>query len=373
MKRFQVSIHGQLLGRLLLLCSCALLSVACTLTPAAPTLTPTPLAPSTSDAPAASLQATATPVVVDLSATEVATTTDVISVAVTTDAGSELVTAELPTTTLPLTATLQQTTAQQTTAQQTTAITTGMVAAPAGEDKINEPVVAVVVGVNAALDPFVDVDEAGQLVGFDIDLINALAQAAGVEVSFVDMDFNELIPSIVAGEIDLAISAITQTEERATQVAFTEPYFTTEQSPVSFFQGGQGLAVRTETTTIQSVADLTADVQVGVKSGTTGDFFVVENSAAQIVRFDEVPPALEALANGQIDAVVTDISVIAKFVTDHPTANVQLMGKPLTVEEYAIAVSQERPDLLQIFNAALVRLREDDSYDQIVEKWFQLP
>lgn len=238
---------------------------------------------------------------------------------------------------------------------------------------IEEPLQAIVVGVNAEFDPFEYRDEAGQLVGFDIDLINALAQVTSIEVSFVDMDFNELIPAVVNGEIDGAISAITRTDERAELVAFTDPYFTTDQSPVSFFSGGQGLAVRTDTTNIQSAADLTETIKVGVKSGTTGDFFVVENSTAQIVRFDESPEALTALANGDVDAVVTDIAVIAEFVTDHPELNVQLMGQPLTVEAYAIVVNKERPDLLQILNAGLTRIREDGTYDQIFEKWFELP
>ncbi|MCB0065096.1 MAG: basic amino acid ABC transporter substrate-binding protein [Caldilineaceae bacterium] len=359
--------------RTLLVCGFLLCTVACTALPTAPTLAPTPMVLEPTVIPT-----TPTPSVIVIEPTAEATVapstpltatgatapdpmaSDLVTAPVNitaTDGVSPVVTAtDSVTTTAPLTVTTQQTDPAQS-------------VVPAEE----QPVVALTVGVNAAFDPFEYRDEQGQLVGFDIELMNALAQAASVEVSFVDMDFNELIPAVAAGEIDVAISAITWTEERAAQVAFTEPYFTTDQSPVSFFRGGQGLAVRTDTTMIQAAADLTADVRVGVKSGTTGDFFVVENTEAQIVRFDEAAPALAALAAGEVEAVVTDIAVIAEFVTDHPDLNVQLMGKPLTIETYAIAVNQERVDLLQILNAALVKIQKDGTYDQIFEKWFQLP
>jgi len=237
----------------------------------------------------------------------------------------------------------------------------------------NQPIAALAVGVNAALDPFELIDEAGNLVGFDIDLMNALAQAASIEVSFVTMDFDQLLPAVVNGDIDVAISAISRTAEREAVVAFTDPYFTSDQSPISFFGGGQGLAVRTETTNLQTLADLTETVTIGVKSGTTGDAFVVENTPAQIVRYDEAPAALTALANGEVAAVVTDISVIAEFVMDNPTLDVQLMGTPLTIEEYAIAVNSDRIDLLQLLNAGLAKLRNDGTYDLIFDKWFTLP
>lgn len=359
-----------------IMCMLLLAVTACAAAPTAatPAPTPAPAVPTFTPvitpaevAPGGPLSTTG-----NVTTTDVAAVTDVMTVTTSALEASPVVTSADPVTTAPgTTAPATDQTAATTTTTQTVqesaAVTQPVLPA------IEQPVEALVVGVNAEFDPFEYRDEAGQLAGFDIDLINALAQASNIEVSFVDMDFNALIPAVVDGEVDLAISAMTPTEERAELVAFTDPYFSTDQSPVSYFSGGQGLAVRSDTTMIQTAADLTPGIKVGVKSGTTGDFYVVENTDAEIVRFDESPTALMALANGDVKAVVTDIAVIAEFVTDHPDLNVQLMGTPLTVESYAIAVSKERPDLLQIFNAALTKIRDDGTYDTLVEKWFQVP
>lgn len=343
----------------MLLVTAIVLLAACALGPAAPTPPATPIMLTPTITPVAANSAgvsdtiPAEPAIVLTPLTQVTPPSTDVTVVITSEVTAPMTATEPTTVTTPTT---------------TTAPTT--VTAVVSD---NQPIKALVVGVNPQLDPFETIDGGGNLVGFDIDLMNAIAQAASIEVSFITMDFDQLLPAVANGEIDVAISAITRTEEREQLVAFTEPYFTSDQSPVSFFGGGQGLAVRSDTTNIQRAADLTAAVTVGVKSGTTGDTFVVENTAAEIVRYDEAPDALAALANGDVAAVVTDISVIAEFVMDNPTLDVQLMGSPLTMEEYAIAVNPERIDLLQLLNAALAKLRDDGSYDLLFEKWFTLP
>ncbi len=349
----------------MLLVTAIVLLAACALGPTAPTppatpimLTPTitPVAANSADGNEA---APAEPAIILTPLTEVQPPSTGVTVVAHSAVTAPVTTTDATMVTVPMTATTPATVTIPTTV---TAVVSD-----------NQPIEALVIGVNAQLDPFETIDGSGNLVGFDIDLMNAIAQAASIEVSFVTMDFDQLLPAVANGDVDVAISAITRTKEREEVVTFSEPYFTSDQSPVSFFGGGQGLAVRSETTDIQSAADLTADVTVGVKSGTTGDAFVVENTAAQIVRYDEAPDALAALANGDVAAVVTDISVIAEFVMDNPTLDVQLMGSPLTVEEYAMAVNKDRLDLLQLLNAALSKLHDDGSYDLIFEKWFKLP
>lgn len=350
-------------ARRALLVVVVLLLSACVAMPAAPTPAPTPI----------DLAPTFTPL-----APEVMTTTPQ-SAGASEDPAADLATsdAEVLAETAPVSMTTAMTGERVNTASSGAAVTTTLpiteLVTPTAVVADEEPIIAITVGVNAELDPFETIDENGNLVGFDIDLMNAIAQVASVEVSYVPMDFDELLPAVAAGELDTAVSAISWTEERAKLVAFTDPYFTSDQSPVSFFGGGLGLAVRSTTTNLQSAADLTADITVGVKSGTTGDTFVIENTTAQIVRYDESPDALLALSQGDVQAVVTDISVIAEFITDNPTLDVQLMGEPLTVEEYVIAVNKDRLDLLELLNASLIRVREDGTYDTLFAKWFQLP
>lgn len=229
-----------------------------------------------------------------------------------------------------------------------------------------------VVGVNAEFKPFEYVDEQGALTGFDIDLIKALAAAGGLEITFEDREFASLIPGVVTGDINLAISAITITPHRQTQVAFTEPYFVTGQATVAAAEAGQGLAVRVDST-LQSTEQLTNTSRVGVQSSTTGDFFLTERTPAQIIRFDTADQALQALAKAEIDAVLTDAPVIAQFIKDHPDLNLQLVSGPVNEEQYAIAVSKDQPALLTRLNELLAELRTNGDYDRIFNQWFGTP
>ena len=232
---------------------------------------------------------------------------------------------------------------------------------------------AISVGVNAEFEPFVFIDEAGNLAGFDIDLMTLLAAEGGFEVGYVKTPFVGIFDKVISGQFDIAISAITITEERQAKVDFTAPYFVSDQGSVSYFSAGQGLAVRADTITIESVDDLTANVAVAVKDGTTGADYVRDSTNAQIAVFPEIPPALVALADGGVDAIVADIAVLAGFIERHPDVGLKLVGGPLTEEAYGIAVNKEKADVLAALNAALAKVRDNGMYDQIFEKWFEAP
>ncbi len=230
-----------------------------------------------------------------------------------------------------------------------------------------------VVGVNAEFKPFEYVDEQGELAGFDIDLIKALAAVGELDITFADREFASLIPGVVTGELDLAISAITITAHRQTQVAFTDPYFETGQAPVAALDAGQALAVRADNSTLQSIEALTDTSRVGVQSSTTGDFFLTERTPAQIIRFDTADQALQALANAEIDAVLTDAPVIDQFIKDNPELNLQMVSGTVNEEQYAIAVSNAQPALLARLNELLAELRANGDYDRIFNQWFGTP
>jgi glutamine transport system substrate-binding protein len=230
----------------------------------------------------------------------------------------------------------------------------------------------ITVGVNPAFRPFIFVED-GKGAGFDVELLNAMAAAKDFEVAYVITPFDEIFNGLEMGKFDAAISAITITDERAQRVDFTEPYFTTGQAALSFYSPGQGLAVRADNTTLTGTASLTADVTVGVKSGTTGAQFVAEQTDARPAVFPEADPALQALADGQVDAVVIDIPVVAEFIKAHPEAGIKLAGGPITEEAYGIAVSKANPELLQLLNGALAQVRADGAYDRIFKKWFAAP
>ncbi|MBX3014991.1 MAG: basic amino acid ABC transporter substrate-binding protein [Caldilineaceae bacterium] len=230
-----------------------------------------------------------------------------------------------------------------------------------------------VVGVNATFKPFEYVDEQGNLAGFDIDLITALAARGGFTVTWVDQEFASLLPGVVNGNLDLAISAITITEHRQRLVDFTDPYFETGQELLAFQNAGQGLAVQATNTTIQAMTDLNETVRVGVQSSTTGDFFLTERTTARIVRFDTAPQALFALASGEVDAVLTDAPVVAQFIKDYPDRQLHLVSGPVVAEQYAIAVHKNQPELRALLNQLLAQIKTDGGYTELFERWFGEP
>lgn len=229
------------------------------------------------------------------------------------------------------------------------------------------------VGINAAFEPFVFKDASGQVVGFDIDLMTAMSQVGNFEVTYIDSSFEALLAGVESGELDAAISAITLTDERATRVRFSDVYFRSGAAPVSYYNPGQGLAVRLDEATIGGAANLTAGVKVGVKANTTGAQFVTTQTAAEAVVYPEAEEALAALRNSDVDAVVVDIPVIVRYINNNPNAGVRITGAPLTDEQYAIAVNPARPELLDRFNAALLQVQADGIYSQLFEKWFGSP
>jgi polar amino acid transport system substrate-binding protein len=219
------------------------------------------------------------------------------------------------------------------------------------------------VGTNAEYQPFEFVDENSEIVGFDIDLMNALAAAANLEVEYVNTKWDGIFVALANGEFDAVISAVTITPERQEVVDFTAPYF----------NAGQGIAVRGDNETIQSPEDLTSDVVVGVQLGTTGDFYVTDETEAQVSRFDETPLAITALANGDVDAVVADAPTLADYIRANAELNLKIVGDPFTDELYGIAVNKDQPELLERLNAALEQIRTDGTYEEIYNTWFGTP
>lgn len=214
------------------------------------------------------------------------------------------------------------------------------------------------VGTNAEYRPFEFVDEGGAVVGFDIDLMNAIAKAAGFEAEFVNTRWDGIFVALAQGEFDAVQSAATITDERKQTVNFSDPYFL----------AGQGLAVK-HGSPIAGIADVEGK-RVGVQLGTTGDIWLSENTTAEVVRFDEITLAMQALANGDIDAVFNDAPVSADIIKANPELGLMMLPEVYTSEEYGIAVNKDRTAVLEAINRGLAAVKASGEYDTIYEKWF---
>ena len=218
------------------------------------------------------------------------------------------------------------------------------------------------IGTNAEYPPFENVDEAGEIVGFDVDLITAIAEASGFEFEWVNTRWDGIFVALQSGEFDAVISAATITDERAEIVNFSDPYF----------NAGQMIVVRAGEAEIEGPEDL-AGKKAGVQLGTTGDIWLTEQTQAEVVRFDENTLAFQSLANGDVDAAVADGPTAVDIVKANPEMMLKVLPDVYTEEFYGIAVNKDRADLLQAINAGLAAVRADGTYDAIYDKWFAVP
>ena len=123
---------------------------------------------------------------------------------------------------------------------------------------------------------------------------------------------------------------------------------------------------------ITSVDDL-AGKQVGVQLGTTGDIWASENTEAEVVRYDEVTLAFQALGNGDVDAIINDAPTSADILKANPEIGGMIIGEPFTDEFYGIAVNKDRQDVLKAINEGLAAIRASGEYDEIYAKWLGVP
>lgn len=229
--------------------------------------------------------------------------------------------------------------------------------APAGGSDTG---ITIKVGTEAAYPPFESIDEkTNEFVGFDMDLIRAMAEEGGFQVEIQNIGWDGLIPALDSGEVDAVISAMTITDERALAVTFSDPYFT----------AGQVIVVK-EGSPIQGPKDLVGK-NSGVQANTTGQYAVEKIEGAQFTPYKTTPDAFNALLAGDVDAVVADIGVAQLFVQENPNAGVKIVGGPFTVEYYGIAMRQGDTETHDLINKALAKVKASGTYDEIYNKYFK--
>ena len=196
--------------------------------------------------------------------------------------------------------------------------------------------------------------------GFDIELMQEIADGLGVELSVQDTGFDALQSglTLTSGQCDIAASAMTITKEREANLDFSEPYYDSKQS----------LLVPTDSD-IASIDDLSG-ASVGVQQGTTGKSYTEENApeGTDIVAFPSDAEMYSAIQGGQVDALLQDLPVNVEHTKD---GAYEIVEEYSTDESYGFAVAEEGKDaLLSAVNEQLKKLQDDGTYDKIYDSYF---
>lgn len=213
------------------------------------------------------------------------------------------------------------------------------------------------VATDATFAPF-EYQEGGKIVGFDVDLINAIGKEAGFTPEIQNLNFDGIIPGLQAGTIDVGLSGITITKERAQTISFSHPYF----------KAGLAIAVQSSNSTITKLDDL-KDKKIAVQIGTTGAAKAKSIPGTQIRTFDTSVLALQELSNGNVDAVINDAPNTLYALKSGGVSGIKVVGQLLTEEYYGIAAPKDSANLDKI-NQGLAAILQNGTYAEIYKKWF---
>ena len=220
------------------------------------------------------------------------------------------------------------------------------------------------VGTEPTFPPFDTTDEEQNIVGLDMDLIKAIGEDQGFEVTFENLTFDGLVPALKAGNIDIIAAGMNKDDpERQKQVDFSDAYYESKLM----------VAVTEDNNTIKSVDDLTPDMKVAAQTGTTGatktQELADEGKFAEAVILDGLDTAMMQLLNGDVQAVINDKPVTEAYMKKQPD-KIKMVGEPLNAENYGFAVQKGNTELLEKINAGLANIKEDGTFDKLVDEWF---
>ncbi|WP_181347483.1 glutamine ABC transporter substrate-binding protein [Thalassobacillus sp. CUG 92003] len=202
-------------------------------------------------------------------------------------------------------------------------------------------------------------EDTGEMEGFDMDLIRAIADEAGFEVNIESMKFDGVVTGMQSSRYDIGIAGMTITDERAETIDFSDPYY----------DAGLILAVQADEEEIQSEDDLAGKV-VATRSGTTSETYLSENHPdAEVETFPGIVEAYMDLQAGRVDAVMYDVPNVQYYVNNDAKGELKTVGEVLQGEQYGIAFPKGS-ELVEDVNEALATLKENGTYDDIYEEWF---
>lgn len=221
----------------------------------------------------------------------------------------------------------------------------------------------IVMGTSADFPPFEFHKVEGNkdtIVGFDIDIANAIAKKLGVKLEIKDMDFKGLIPALQSGRIDMIVAGMTPTPDRAENVDFSDLYYNSQQ-----------VVVVKNDSPILKFDDLKGKT-VAVQIGTTSEEAAKKIPDVNLKQLNRVGDAFMDLKNGRCDAIVLEDTVANAYLKEYKDMKILSM-KEINTEEggMAVAVAKGNKELVNIINEVIKDLKASGEYDKLVDKWFK--
>ena len=211
---------------------------------------------------------------------------------------------------------------------------------------------------NAAFPPYEMTTDTGDFEGIDIEVAGAIAKKLGLELQVDDMDFDAALLAAQNGKSDMVMAGVTVTDERLKVMDFSDTYA----------EGIQSIIVP-EDSDIASADDLAGKI-IGTQRGTTGYIYCTDDFGEDsVVAYDDGLTAVQALNNGQVDAVVIDNAPAKEFVAANP--GLKILDTAYAQEDYAIGVAKGNTELLNAINGALEELQADGTLQSIVDKYIK--
>jgi len=219
------------------------------------------------------------------------------------------------------------------------------------------------IGTNAEYPPF-EYREGEEYKGIDMDLAKAIAEKLGMKLEILDMEFDSLIPSLDAKKIDMAMAAITITEERQQVISFSNPYYSVDQAIICKNDSTVVITVENE--------DQLVNYRIGVQNGTTGQIYIDNNLIAtgkmNADNFRKYPTNIEAITdmlNGNIDLVIIDSSAAKGYEALKPIKTVYTIA---TGEQYGIGMPKDSP-LKEQVDKALEEILTSEQWNTILQTY----
>ena len=220
------------------------------------------------------------------------------------------------------------------------------------------------VGTAASMPPLNMTTKDGEVIGMEMDLARLFADAMGVKLTLRRMQFNELLPALEKGQVDMVLSGVTMTPQRNLTVAFVGPYF------------ASGKSVLTKKKNVESVDELSKmnhpdKVLVALKGSTSQLFVEKLLPKAKLVLADDYDQAVAMVRNDKAVAMVADYPICMVSVYRFPDAELATLGKPISYEPIGVALPANDPLLVNWVQNSLHFLEKDGEIEALMLRWFK--